>query len=213
MNKTFPTRTSSHFSVPVRPARAAVLMLFACTLFSGGGVQQAFAQAKRPATRRAPARVQSIPEETLLRIVRAEDERRFDAADLGALLSDANASVRARAALGAGRIGDGRAVAPLLALLQTDKDERVRAAAAFALGETESGAATEGLLRIIERKTAASVTEAASVRARAAEALGKIAAALPKAEEARAKEIGKSLLVALEFEARPSQQQTPRVAA
>ncbi|HEX8423196.1 MAG TPA: peptidylprolyl isomerase, partial [Pyrinomonadaceae bacterium] len=69
---------------------------------------------------------------------------------------------------------------------------------------TEAGAAAEGLLRIIERKTAASVAEATSVRARAMEALGKIAAALPKAEEARAAEIGKSLLIALEFEARPS---------
>ena len=176
----------------------------------------ALAQTKRPAAtrRRAPAtnaRPQAIPEETLLRIVRAEDERRFDTADLGALLSDANASVRSRAALGAGRIGDTRAVAPLVSLLQNDKDERVRAAAAFALGETEAGAAAESLLGIIERKTAASVAESAAVRARALEALGKIAAALPKADEARAKEIGKSLLVALEFEARP--QPVARVAA
>jgi len=166
----------------------------------------AFAQTKRtPPPRRATAaraRVEAIPEESLLRIVRAEDERRFDTADLGALLSDANASVRSRAALGAGRIGDARAVAPLVALLQTDKDERVRAAAAFALGETESSAGAESLLGVIGRKTPASVGEAASVRARAVEALGKIAAALPKAEETSAKEIGKSLLVALEFESR-----------
>jgi cyclophilin family peptidyl-prolyl cis-trans isomerase/HEAT repeat protein len=185
-------------------ALASVLCLFFVST-------DAFAQARRPArAQRPPARAQAIPEDTLLRIVRAEDERRFDTADIGALLSDANASVRARAALGAGRIGDARAVAPLLSLLQTDKDERVRAAAAFALGETESGAAAEGLLRIIERKTAASVAEAASVRARAMEALGKIAAALPKAEEARAKEIGKSLLIALEFEARPQPQAAQR---
>jgi cyclophilin family peptidyl-prolyl cis-trans isomerase/HEAT repeat protein len=187
-----------------------------CLLFVLFVSEHALAQAKRPAAtrRRAPAtnaRPQAIPEETLLRIVRAEDERRFDTADLGALLSDANASVRSRAALGAGRIGDMRAVAPLVALLQTDKDERVRASAAFALGETEAGAAAESLLGIIERKTAASVAESAGVRARALEALGKIAAALPKAEEARAKEIGKSLLAALEFEARP--QPAARVAA
>lgn len=144
-----------------------------------------------------------MPEEILLRIVRAEDERRFDAADLGALLSDANASVRARAALGAGRVGDARAVAPLVSLLQTDRNGVVRAAAAFALGETESGAAAEGLLSVLERKTtAASVAETPGARARVVEALGKIAAAMPKADEARAREIGRALLVELESRGR-----------
>ncbi|MCA1555349.1 MAG: peptidylprolyl isomerase [Acidobacteria bacterium] len=186
-----------------RPAPVSALVLMLCLLFASAAAH-ATAQTKRTPPRRAPARVavQAIPEGTLLRIVRAEDERRFDTTDLGALLSDANASVRARAAIGAGRVGDARAVAPLVSLLQTDKDERVRVAAAFALGETESSAGAESLLGIIERKTPASVGEAASVRARAVEALGKIAAAMPKAEESRAKEIGKSLLVALEFEAR-----------
>ncbi|HJR08052.1 MAG TPA: peptidylprolyl isomerase [Pyrinomonadaceae bacterium] len=208
MNKTFPSRISSHNSpAPAprrRPTRAALLCLFVFALYNGVATQ-AFAQAKRTTPQRrasAKARALPVPEETLLRIVRAEDERRFDAADLGALLSDANASVRSRAALGAGRIGDARAVAPLVALLQTDKSEQVRATAAFALGEIESGAASEALLAIIERKTPASVSEAASVRARAVEALGKIAAALPEAEATRAKEIGRALLVALEFEAR-----------
>ncbi|HYP02878.1 MAG TPA: peptidylprolyl isomerase [Pyrinomonadaceae bacterium] len=187
-----------------RRTRAALLLLLVFACYGVGVSPQAFAQGRRTPQRRAPAKVRAlpVPEETLLRIVRAEDERRFDAADLGALLSDANASVRRRAALGAGRIGDARAVSPLVALLQTDRDEGVRAAAAFALGEIESGAAAEALLAVIERKTPASVTETAGVRARAVEALGKIAAAMPKAEEARAKEIGKSLLVALEFEAR-----------
>jgi len=168
-----------------------------------------FSQAKRTPARRAGTNTrlrapqqQAIPEETMLRIVRAEDERRWDLADLGALLSDANASVRRRAALGAGRIGDARAVAPLVVMLQADRDERVRAAAAFALGEIESGAGAASLLAIIERKTPASNTEAAGVRARAVEALGKIAAALPKAEETRAAEIGKALLDALEVESR-----------
>lgn len=199
-----------------RPALVSAPVLLLCLFFISAldAHAQTAPTRRQPTARRAPAtnaRAQAIPEETLLRIVRAEDERRFDAADLGALLSDLNASVRSRAALGAGRIGDARAVEPLVSLLQTDKDERVRAAAAFALGETEAGAASESLLRIIERKTAASVAESASVRARAVEALGKIAAALPKAEETRAKEIGRALLVALEFEARPQPPQ--RVAA
>lgn len=98
MNKIFPDRTSSRFPVPALRLRAALLMLFVFALY-GGGAANVRAQARRSTPRRpVPARAQVIPEETLLRIVRAEDERRFDAADLGALLSDANASLRARAA-------------------------------------------------------------------------------------------------------------------
>ncbi|HEY1403163.1 MAG TPA: HEAT repeat domain-containing protein, partial [Pyrinomonadaceae bacterium] len=180
-------------------ALACAPALLVCFLLASA---QAFAQTRRATPRRPAARAQVIPEETLLRIVRAEDERRFDTADLGALLSDANASVRARAALGAGRIGDARAVAPLISLLQTDRDARVRAAAAFALGETESGAAAEALLNVVERKTATSVGETPGVRARAVEALGKIAAAMPAAEVERAKGIGRALLVELEARGR-----------
>src|SRR5215217_4858873 len=47
----------------------------------------------------------SVPAETLLQIIEAEDERRWDAAEFGKLFEDANASVRRRAALAAGRIG------------------------------------------------------------------------------------------------------------
>ncbi|MDQ1558627.1 MAG: hypothetical protein QOD32_1687 [Pyrinomonadaceae bacterium] len=180
----------------------ALLTCALCLLFT---CAPAIAQAKRAAARaRTPARAAVVPEETLLRIVRAEDERRWDAADLGALLSDASASVRARAALGAGRIGDARAVAPLVALLQTDKHAGVRAVAAFALGEIESGAAAEGLLSVLERKPAAAgvVAEVPAVRARVVEALGKIAAAMPEADAARVKEIGRVLLVELETRGR-----------
>jgi len=186
-------------------------MLLVFALY-GGVSLQAFAQARRPTPRRTPPRARVIPEETLLRIVRAEDERRWDTADLGALLSDANANVRARAALGAGRIGDARAVAPLVALLQTDKDERVRASAAFALGEIESGAAIEGLLSVIERKTASSVAETTGVRARVVEALGKIAAVMPGEDGARTKEIGRVLLVELESRGRlPANREVARL--
>ncbi|MCA1564133.1 MAG: peptidylprolyl isomerase [Acidobacteria bacterium] len=199
-------RPTAHTEKVLRPAamqrggafaRAAALML--CLLSASS---PAFAQAKRATPRRPPARAQVVPEETLLRIVRAEDERRWDMTDLGALLSDVNASVRARAALGAGRVGDARAVPQLVSLLQTDKDARVRAAAAFALGETEAGAAAEGLLNVVARKTPASVAETAGVRARAVEALGKIAAAMPKTDEARVKEMGRALLVELEARGR-----------
>ncbi|HEV2881442.1 MAG TPA: peptidylprolyl isomerase [Pyrinomonadaceae bacterium] len=182
-------------------AFACMAALMLCFLSASAPV---FAQAKRatPARRLPARRAQVVPEETLLRIVRAEDERRWDMTDLGALLSDVNASVRARAALGAGRIGDARAVPQLLSLLLSDKDAGVRAAAAFALGETEAGAAAEGLLNVVERKTPSSVAETVGVRARAVEALGKIAAAMPKTDEARVKQIGRALLIELEARGR-----------
>src|SRR5436190_11315296 len=49
----------------------------------------------------------SVPDGIMLRIVRAEDERRWDN-DLSSLLSDGSAAVRRRAALAGGRIGDER---------------------------------------------------------------------------------------------------------
>ena len=59
-----------------------------------------------------------------LRIIKAEDARRFDG-ELEALLRDKTPAVRRRAALAAGRIGDERAVDHLAALL-SDGDEAVR---------------------------------------------------------------------------------------
>jgi cyclophilin family peptidyl-prolyl cis-trans isomerase/HEAT repeat protein len=62
-----------------------------------------------------------------------EDRRAFDAAVLEAAASSTEDSVRARAALAAGRIGDERA-APLLRPLLTDASPPVRSEAAFAAG-------------------------------------------------------------------------------
>ena len=134
----------------------------------------------------------------MLRIVRAEDERRWDN-DLGPLLFNTDARVRRRAALAAGRIGDERSVSALLSLLQTDRDAGVRAMAAFALGETESAVGADGLTA-----SALKAGESSRVRARAVEALGKIAAALPKAQEARALSLGQVILKVLEEEGRRS---------
>ena len=150
--------------------------------------------ARQPSGAAKAAAQQRVPEETLLRIVRAEDERRWDADDLGALLSDPSAAVRSRAALAAGRVGDARAVAPLLALLTTDKSLDVRARAAFALGEIESAQAADQLV------VASRPGQAAQVRARAIEALGKIAAALPREDQANAKKIGDAVIAALNQE-------------
>lgn len=147
----------------------------------------------RPASLRA-----GVPQDVLLRIVRAEDERRWDEKDLGALLADKRASVRARAALASGRIGDERAVARLVALARADADARVRSAAAFALGEIESHAGADVLLAIARNG------KTAEERGRALEALGKIAAALPAAQEARRSSLGEALLAALDSERKAS---------
>jgi len=137
-----------------------------------------------------------VPAEVLLRIVRAEDERRWELSDLGQLLADERAAVRRRAALAAGRIGDEGAVGPLSALLRRDIDEGVRAAAAFALGEVESEAGAEALLETLR------LSRAPAVRARAVEALGKVAAALGEPQAERRRLLGAALLGALAAEQR-----------
>src|SRR5688500_5112516 len=77
----------------------------------------------------------------LLRIVKAEDERRWDP-DLKELLTDSNAATRKRAALAAGRIGNEESVSTLAGLLK-DADTDVRAMAAFAIGEVEAANRSE----------------------------------------------------------------------
>ena len=143
---------------------------------------------------RRPAR-ESIPPATMLLIVKAEDERRWND-DLRALFSNSNAAIRKRAALAAGRIGNEDSVADLTRLLEQDKDPGVRSMAAFGLGEIESETGASSLLATLTNRNAPS-----DLRARAIEALGKIAAALPREKEARQRELGAAILEALKFEA------------
>lgn len=128
----------------------------------------------------------------MVRIVRAEDERRFDE-DLQNLMKSPNALIRSRAALAAGRIGDERAIEPITALLEKDQNQAVRQMAAFALGEIESAKAAAAILRILQNPQ-----EPDAVHARAVEAAGKIGAANQKA--AQAKDLSKAVLDALETE-------------
>jgi cyclophilin family peptidyl-prolyl cis-trans isomerase/HEAT repeat protein len=144
----------------------------------------------------AQQRTSAISSATLLRIIRAEDTRTWDD-NLQTLLTDKNAEVRLRASLAAGRIGNDQAVPSLIGLLKNDEDKRVRAMAAFALGEIESITAADALISAADYQQ----HQAPGVRARAVEALGKIAAAVPKAEEARAKPLREAILSVVEFEA------------
>ena len=134
-----------------------------------------------------------VPLPILMRITQAEDERRWDG-ELRALLTHRDAAVRKRAALAAGRIGDEGAVAPLVGLLK-DANADVRAMAAFALGEVESIAAADALVAIVKSN------ERGELRARALEAIGKIAATLPADQQARQRELGAVVREALEAEA------------
>src|SRR6185295_20120018 len=127
-------------------------------------------------------------------IMQAEDERRWSD-ELMQLLSNQSPVVRKRAALAAGRIGDEGAVKSLSYVLERDTDTSVRAMAAFALGEIESEAGADALIAVL-KNTSAPV----EIRARAIEGLGKIAAALPREQEARQRELGAAILDALKFE-------------
>lgn len=149
-----------------------------------------------------------IPTNIRLRIIRAEDERRWDD-DLHVLLAAKDAQVRKRAALAAGRIGDEPAVPALIEVLKEDADQDVRQMAAFAIGEIESPAGADALIAVLN-----DTREPADVRARAVEALGKIGAvllsnsaasgtqgALPKTEDKGLAKIRSAILDALKFEA------------
>jgi cyclophilin family peptidyl-prolyl cis-trans isomerase/HEAT repeat protein len=134
-------------------------------------------------------------QDTLIRILRAEDERRWDN-ELQQLMTDQNVDVRRRVALAAGRIGDEGAVPALIALLQSESHENVREMAAFALGEIESANGAGALITLL-----ADTKQPGVVRARAVEALGKIAASLPSDQEKQKFELNAVILNVLKFEA------------
>src|SRR6185369_4157921 len=100
-----------------------------------------------------------IPQATVIQIMRAEDERRWDD-NLKSLLSSNDAAIRKRPALAE--------------MLLTDREPGVREMAAFALGEIESGGGAYALVTVLKDPNQPG-------RARAIEALGKITAALASA--------------------------------
>ena len=144
-----------------------------------------------------------IPVNTLVKISKAEDELRYDAS-LEDLMKNANPRVRIRAALAAGRIGDERAIPALTILLEKESLAEVRVMAAFALGEIESIKAADAILNVLKN-----TKNPDSIRARATEAAGKIAAA--NAKDAKAKELGEAILDALDFEDKRGKGQSKEV--
>src|SRR4029078_10350965 len=130
----------------------------------------------------------TIPKPVLIQIIQAEDQRRWDN-ELKTLLTNSDPAIRSRATLAVGRIGAEDSVTSLTHLLSEDKSPEVRSTAAFALGEIESIAAMDALLQALKHEG-----ESNLVRARTVEALGKIAAALPKEQEAKASELGTAII-------------------
>lgn len=133
-----------------------------------------------------------IPVNTLVQIVKAEDELRFDAT-LVNLMKSKDAKIRTRAALAVGRIGNDAAMPELIALLEKDSSAEVRTMAAFAIGEIES---IKGADVILKAMTDAKTPD--RIRARAVESAGKIAAANTKDE--KSKTLGAAILEVLETE-------------
>lgn len=115
---------------------------------------------------------------TLLHILHAEDQRIIDDRLLN-LLNDSDPHLRRRVAIALGRIGEFSAVAPLASLLEKEHDSQVRDAIVFGIGEIEAPEGIAALRQALHR-----AEEQAPVRARAVEALGKIAAALSATQHA-----------------------------
>lgn len=145
---------------------------------------------------------QPISTDKLIEIKKAEDELRFDKT-LADFMTDKNPSLRERAALAAGRIGNENAIPMLEKLLAKDTDD-VRQTAAFAIGEIESVKGASAILAILRDTKNADI-----VRASAIEAAGKIAAANEKSVEA--KTLGEAILDNLEFEDKRKSKQSKDV--
>lgn len=104
------------------------------------------------------------------KIIQFEDERTVTTELLG-MLKLSHGGVKKRAIIALARIGYPSAVTALIEVLSSDRSAEMRALAAFALGETESHYAVSALLDRLQPQNETSN----EVRARAAEALGKVA--------------------------------------
>lgn len=134
--------------MPVRLALLLPLALAGCALLGGPRyVVPDVPPSPSAAFGRAPDGLLTRPD--LQRIVDLQVRRRGDS--LAALLSDADAAVRARAAFALGSVQDPETV-PALLLLLDDPDVRVRADAAFALGQSADSSAALRLVNALARE-------------------------------------------------------------
>jgi len=146
----------------------------------------------------------AIPPNIHARIIQLEDERNLNGDELIGLLKHRSAAVRERAALAIGRIGDKRGTDALIAVLEHEGSEPARAMAAFALGEMEDARGVSALMAVVEREK-----ESLSVRARAVEALGKIAGVQANVDalgKTAVERINKSLIAQLPGSQKPLEQ-------
>ncbi|MDQ2855363.1 MAG: hypothetical protein M3R68_03460, partial [Acidobacteriota bacterium] len=86
-------------------AKQSIRVLLCLSLLLMGIISRTGAQSRAPRA--------ASTDDVRLRLLRAEDERRWDS-ELETLLADRNTETRRRAALAAGRIGDDRAVPALI---------------------------------------------------------------------------------------------------
>ena len=153
-----------------------------------------------------------VPADVHVRILKAEDARRYDA-ELEKLITGNPAEPNlVRAMLAAGRIGDDRAV-PALTQRLNSASPKVAEMAAFALGEIESVKAADAILQRIGETSRASVPGRATFdnRGRLAEAAGKIAAA--NAQDPKAKDLAQAIVFVLAAEKeKPTSAETARLA-
>jgi cyclophilin family peptidyl-prolyl cis-trans isomerase len=153
--------------------------LILIVLFATAGVAQGLPPTTVPQRRPSLKRDRTL-QVVLPKIIQHEDERTpgADLIDLMSPLNANNGAARRRAILALGRIGYPSSVPALTEVLKIDRSPEIRALAAFSLGEIESPYAVSTLFDRLDVQNEESIL----VRARVAEALGKIAANKPSAD-------------------------------
>ncbi|PYP82874.1 MAG: hypothetical protein DMF61_25095 [Blastocatellia bacterium AA13] len=158
-------RTSTPASRPAGSIIALFLIAAVLLLPSAG-----FGQSKPVTSSRPKPHLKRDHTQRVLypKLVQFEDER-IVTTELTGMLALPHGGVVKHAIIALGRIGSPIAVSPLVELLKTSRVAEIRSLAAFSLGEIESDGAVAPLLSRIEDPN-----EQTEIKARAAEALGKI---------------------------------------
>ncbi|MBI3652994.1 MAG: peptidylprolyl isomerase [Acidobacteria bacterium] len=153
----------------------ALLFSFLTIAINAQGLPPTTVPSRKPTLKRDRTLSVLLP-----KIIQYEDERtpNPELLDMVSPLSGYGGVVRKRAILALGRIGYPLGITALLDVLKTDRNPELRALAAFSIGEIESHYAVAALMERLDSETEKSLL----VRARAVEALGKIASNKVSAE-------------------------------